>query len=205
MGWAAAVCLSPERGLPGRMVAALLAVTMLCGPARAAENEVFPDSGAKVYVREHPQTGKPFVTLGAGQIARNPFPDFKKREIRPDYGMLDANARDVPYDGPVSDRRKVYVFAATMMTLGVAGGVVTAAMPVAAAAGTGGAGTGMLAGGAVVVNAVAADIVLESKIKPGEENYVHDAMTVSAAGDPAKISFQDALRAASANASRSGS
>jgi len=66
-------------------------------------------------------------------------------------------------------------------------------------------GIGICGWGGMALNAVAADIVLESKIKPGEENYVHDAMTVSAAGDPAKISFQDALRAASANASRSGS
>jgi hypothetical protein len=182
----------------------MVAIASWTMPVHAAENEVIPESGAKVYVREHPQTGKPFVTLSAGQVARDPFPGFTRREIRPDYRMLEANSKGIAYDGPVSDRKKVYIFAATMITLGVAGGVVTAAIPASAAAGAGsGAGTGILAGGAVVANAVAADIVLESQIKPGEENYVHEGKTVSAAGDPKKISFRDALRAASANTSRS--
>lgn len=188
----------------GRITLPRIAFTLFCLlifdffpiPLSAAGNEVIPDSGARVYVREHPQTGKPFVTLRAGEVARDPFRDFRKREIRPDYRMLETDAKGVPYDGPVSDRKKVYIFAASMITLGAAGAVVTAALPVTAAAGAGSTGTGMLAGGAVVANAVAADIVLESRIKPGEEHYVHDAKTESASGVPERITFREALRRA---------
>lgn len=171
-----------------------LILLMFQAPLRGQESEILQDSGAKVYVREHPQTGKPFVSLRAGDPAQDPFKGFKKREIRPDYKMLEADAKGIPYDGPVSDLKKVYVFAATMMTLGAAGVVVTAALPVAAAAGASTAGTGVLAGGAVVATGVAADLVVESQIKPGEEHYIHEGKTVSAEGDPGKISFQDALR-----------
>lgn len=158
------------------------------------DSEVLSETGAKVFVREHPQTGRPFVCVREGDAARDPFAGFTKREIRPDYRMLEANVKGVPYDGPVSDRTKVYVFAATMITLGAAGAVVTAALPATAAAGAGSAGTGALAGGAVVANAVAADIVLESQIKPGDEHYVHTAGTKSATGDPKQLTFRDILR-----------
>jgi hypothetical protein len=171
----------------------VLILLMVQMPARGQENEILQDSGAKVYVREHPQTGKPFVSLRAGEPAQDPFKGFTKREIRPDYKMLEADSKGVPYDGPVSDLKKVYVFAATMMTLGVAGVVVTAALPVAAAAGASTTGTGVLAGGAVVATGVAADLVVESQIKPGEEHYIHEGKAVSAEADPKKISFQEAL------------
>jgi hypothetical protein len=174
----------------------LWALILLMVPSLAwsQENEVLEDSGAKVYVREHPQTGKPFVSLRAGDLARDPFKGFTKREIRPDYKMLEADAKGIPYDGPVSDLKKVYIFAATMMTLGVAGGIVTVALPAGAAAGAGSAGTGVLAGGAAVATGVAADLVVEAQIKPGEEHYIHEGKTVSTEGNPKKISFQDALR-----------
>lgn len=179
-----------------KMIFWTLILLMVQIPARGQENEILRESVAKVYVREHPQTGKPFVSLRMGNPAQDPFKGFTKREIRPDYKMLEADSKGVPYDGPVSDLKKVYVFAATMMTLGAAGVVVTAALPAAAAAGASTAGTGVLAGGAAVATGVAADIVVESQIKPGEEHYVHDGTVVSAEADPKKISFQDALREA---------
>lgn len=175
----------------------ILTIVFYCPPVFAEGNEVVKETGVKVFIREHPQTGKPFVSLRAYTNTADPFKGFVKREVRPDYRMLDANVKpgDVRYDGPTSDRRKVYAFAATMMTLGVAGGIVTAALPATAAAGAGAGGTGLLgAGTAVVVTGTAATIVAESHIKPGEEHYIHDAKSVSAAGVPSKVSFKEVLR-----------
>jgi hypothetical protein len=153
-----------------------LVIIMGLSPVCAEESEVLPEAPEKVFVREHPQTGKPFVSLRNKENTKDPFKGFVKREVRPDYKMLDAKTKsgDVPYDGPVSDRKKVYIFAATMMTLGVAGGIATVAMPVgAAAAGTSG-GTGLLGAGAVtVVAGTAGTVAVNAHIRPGEENYVH--------------------------------
>ncbi|MBU9888637.1 MAG: hypothetical protein KTQ49_02050 [Candidatus Omnitrophica bacterium] len=171
---------------------------LLCvSPVRAAENEVVPPSPAKVFVREHPQTGKPFVSLRAGEDSKDLFRGFTKREVRPDYKMLDAKVRsgEIPYDGPVSDRKKVYIFAATMMTLGVAGGVVTAAMPVGAAAAGASGGTGLLGAGALAtVGTTAGTVALKSHLSPGEENYIHEGKTTAVTQDPGQLRLSDVLR-----------
>lgn len=173
-----------------------LILSMIPESLPAMENEVIPESGAKVYVREHPQTGKPFVSLRSEALTQDLFQGFTRREIRPDYKMLDADAKGIPYDGPASDRTKVYVFAATLITLGAAGAVVTAALPVTAAAGAGASGgTGLLGTGAVaIVAGTAGTIAVESHIKPGEEHYQHTAESVSTATNPKKATFQEALR-----------
>ena len=95
----------------------ILAMIVSVGPVFAEEQEVLQEGVAKVFVREHPQTGKAFVSLRREGATQDLFKGFVKREIRPDYKMLDAKTRsgDAPYDGPVSDRKKVYIFAATMM------------------------------------------------------------------------------------------
>jgi hypothetical protein len=174
-----------------------LAVILCAGPVFAGENEILEESGVKVFVREHPQTGKPFVSLRKEGGNADPFKGFVKREIRPDYRMLDPKTRsgDVPYDGPVSDRKKVYIFAATMMTLGVAGGIATAAIPVTAAASGASGGTGILGAGAVTVLAgTAGTVALKSHLDPGEENYIHEGTTLAASQDPKKLSLRDVLR-----------
>ncbi len=174
-----------------------LAMILAAGPIFAGESEVLQEAPEKVFVREHPQTGKSFVSLRKKDNTKDPFKGFVKREIRPDYEMLDAKTKsgDIPYDGPVSDRKKVYVFAATMMTLGVAGGIATVAMPVgAAAAGTSG-GTGLLGvEAATVVAATAGTVAVQTHIRPGEENYIHDATTTAVAGNPQNLSLRDVLR-----------
>lgn len=173
------------------------------GKGMASDNEVLGEGNAKVFIRQHPQTGKDFVSLRTASDAKDLFKGFVKREVRPDYKMLDADAKGVPYDGPVSDRTKVYVFAATLITLGAAGAVVTAAIPAgAAAAGAGSGGAGLLGAGTLaVVGGTAGEIALKSHLAPGEENYVHDAKAVSASGAPEAIGFQEALRRADAEPS----
>jgi hypothetical protein len=175
----------------------VLVVFLFAGHLFAAENEMLQESGTKVFIREHPQTGKPFVSLRKEGSAQDLFKGFVKREFRPDYRMLDAKTKsgEVPYDGPVSDLKKVYIFAATMMTLGVAGGIVTVAMPVGAAASGMSGGTGLLGAGAVtVVAGTAGTVALKSHLAPGEENYIHDATTTAVTSDPKKLSLGDVLR-----------
>ena len=170
---------------------------LLSGSVCASENEVIPEGTVKVFVREHPQTGKAFVSLRKGDNGQDLFKGFVKREIRPDYEMLDAKTRsgDVPYDGPVSDRKKVYIFAATMMTLGVAGGIVTVAIPATAAASGTGAGTALLGvGAATVVAGTAGTVAVQAHIRPGEENYIHDAASSAVSGNPRNLSLRDVLR-----------
>jgi hypothetical protein len=179
------------------VLASFLAMFLCAGPVRAAEQEVLGESGVKVFIREHPQTGKPFVSLHKEGEAQDLFKGFVKREFRPDYKMLNAKTRsgDVPYDGPVSDRKKVYIFAATMMTLGVAGGIATVAMPVGAAAAGASGGTGLLGAGAVtVVAGTAGTVAVKSHVAPGEENYIHDATTSAVTPNPKKLSLGDVLR-----------
>jgi len=177
----------------------ILVMTLAAGPACAAEaeNEVIQESDIKVFIREHPQTGKPFVSLRQEDDPQDLFKGFVKREFRPDYKMLDARTKsgDVPYDGPTSDRKKVYIFAASMITLGVAGGIVTAAMPAGAAASGAGGGTGLLGAGAVTLaTGTAGTVALKSHLAPGEENYIHDATTATTSPDPRKLTLSDVLR-----------
>ncbi len=177
-----------------------LIIMMTSGAGWAAEGEVIQGSGAKVFVREHPQTGKPFVSLRGNDFSgQDLFKKFVKREIRPDYRMLDPRNKSgaIPYDGPASDRTKVYVFAATMATLGAAGIVVTAALPASAATAAAGSGTGLYAaaGGTAVALGTAGDIYInKTRVKPGEENYVHEGETVSLSENPKKLSFREVLR-----------
>lgn len=178
-----------------RALAFILCLTVLPG-LLSAQNEVIKEPIAKVYVREHPQTGKQFVSIRAEGEFRDPFKSFVKREIRPDYKMLEAHAKGVPYDGPVSDRTKVYVFAATIATLGVAGSVVAAAaFPAAATTGCATGGTGLLGTAGVAVAAgTAGTVAYEMHVRPGEEHYTHTATSSSTESDPKKITFREALQ-----------
>jgi hypothetical protein len=180
-----------------KRLASFLAFVICVGPLFAAENEVLQENGTKVFIREHPQTGKPFVTLRKEGDSQDLFKGFVKREFRPDYKMLDAKTKsgEVPYDGPVSDLKKVYIFAATMITLGVAGGIATVAMPVGAVATGASGGTGLLGAGAVaVVAGTAGTVAVKSHLAPGEENYIHDGTTTVMTPDPKKLSLGDVLR-----------
>jgi len=181
-----------------KKVAALCLAISLCGsPVFAEENEVLAEGGVRVLIREHPQTGKPFVSLRKEGQAPDLFKGFVKREFRPDYKMLEAKTKpgEIPYDGPVSDLKKVYIFAATMMTLGAAGVVVTAAIPAGAAAAGASGGTGLLGAGAVTVAAgTAGTVAVKSHLAPGEEHYIHEGASSAASNVPQDLSLQDVLR-----------
>jgi hypothetical protein len=180
-----------------KILALILAVFLCANSVLLAGQEVLDESGAKVSIREHPQTGKPFVSLRREGDVQDLFKGFKKREFRPDYRMLDAKTKsgDIPYDGPVSDLKKVYIFAATMITLGVAGGIATVAIPAGAAATGASGGTGLLGAGAVTVAAgTAGTVALKSHLAPGEENYIHEGTTSAMAANPKKLSLGDVLR-----------
>ncbi|HNX68406.1 MAG TPA: hypothetical protein PLL75_02570 [Candidatus Omnitrophota bacterium] len=184
-----------------RAVAVFLIIGLFACRPGMAETEVFKESGAKVFIREHPQTGKSFVSIRAETTeATDIFKGFTRREIRPDYRLLDPKNRSgaVPYDGPSNDRTKVYVFAATMVTLGAAGIAVTAALPAGAAAtaGTGSSAGLYAAGGTAVALGTAGTVYVNTRVKPGEENYVHTAESHSLEGDPHKVSFREAVAAA---------
>ena len=149
------------------MEASPLSCTLPCLMA----NEVIEETRTRVLVREHPKTGKPFVS-----IVRS---DFQKDAstlqdavptARPDYRMLDpkVNAQDIPYDGPVSDRRKVYLFAGTLAALGAGAGVLGALAPAAASSGGAAGGGGLYAGAAALTGGgtVAATITAHADDQP---------------------------------------
>lgn len=121
-----------------------------------AQEEVVRDTGTKVLVREHSRTKKPFVVITAEDADEKNSVPQSQWTSRPDYRMLDPKMKssDIPYEGPVSSRKKVYFLAAGL----AAGGVVSSAVvPVAAVTGpgaAGGAGAYGAAGGAVAAGTV---------------------------------------------------
>ncbi len=134
--------------------ACMIAVICSLTPPVVIANEVIENTQTRVIVREHPKTGKPFVSIVRSDV-NNDTTFFGKFSIvsRPDYRMLDpkVKAKDVPYDGPVSDRRKVYILAGTLAALGAAGGVIgTLAPAVATSSGGAAGGAGLYAGGAAL-------------------------------------------------------
>ena len=134
--------------------AALFSVLwLLCSRGSAAlANEVLVEPPAEVVVREHPKTGFPYVSIIDPNKPRAQFSGDMKKYNRPDYRMLDPKVkpRDVKYDGPVSDRKKVYILAGALAAGGVAG---YAALPVAAASGGAATGAGAYAAASAAVTA----------------------------------------------------
>lgn len=137
-------------------------------------SEVLEETHTQVQVREHPNTGKPFVSISRTS-ANTPFPTVKALK-RPDYRMLDPKIKKgtIPYEGPVSDRKKVYVLAATLATIGTVGGVgIIAAAPAATGTGAaGGAGLYGAAGGAVAAGSISTALST-TKSNPKDENFKH--------------------------------
>ena len=165
---------------PGAYGARIVAAFLLffCLPLGYA-GEVFQETHTKVIVREHPKTGRPYVSIVPSEVPDPPDPFAVRRKYaRPDYRMLDAKIKSgkIPYDGPYSDRKKIYLFAAGLATLGVAGGVVGMAVaPAAAGAGaSGGAGIYAAAGSAVAAG-TAGTIAVKSKPDPQKDNFSRTA------------------------------
>ncbi|MFZ5801789.1 MAG: hypothetical protein ACOY3K_01580 [Candidatus Omnitrophota bacterium] len=117
-------------------------------------NEVLPETGTEVLIRNHPKTGQPYPVIADPGEPRDDLRSLNPDKYeRPDYRYLDPNLRSgtIRYDGPYSSRTKVYVFAASMATLGVVGGTLLPVAPAAAgAAGGGGAAAAGIAGSGVV-------------------------------------------------------
>lgn len=141
--------------------------------------EVVDVTRTRVIVREHPKTGKPYVSVVSidEPIPNGPFGAHGRAVKRPDYRMLDPNVKEgqIPYEGPFSDRRKVTLFAATLMTAGAVGGAVgIAAAPAATGAGAAGGG-GYLAAGAAVTGAGLTGAQLATKENPEDEEFTREA------------------------------
>jgi len=155
----------------------LLSVLNMPGAFAAEENEVFGPVETQVAVREHPKTGKPYVTI-LGKDGARMHPSLSgpvKLVSRPDYRMLDPKVKkgEIPYDGPVSDRKKVYALAGTLAVTGVvAGTAVIAAAPAATGAGAAG-GAGIYgAAGAAVMTGTASGVWLKSRpTQQDRENF----------------------------------
>ncbi len=132
----------------------------------------------RVIIREHPKTGKSYVSIISTETSEppDPFTGQRGRVIRPDYRLLDSKIKSgaIPYEGPVSDKTKIYIFAASLMTLGaVSGALVLAAAPAATgAAASGGAGA-YLAGGTAVVAGSAAAVGIATAPDKNKEDYEH--------------------------------
>lgn len=158
-----------------------LFLLLILPAAYAAESEVVPQVREKILVREHIRTGKPYVVI-TNDAARNPLASLPvATRMRPDYRMLDPKVKknSIPYQGPVSDRKKVYIFAGTIAALGTAGGAaIIATAPAATGVGAaGGAGGYAAAGTAVGVGSVSTALLQtrpdpdKDKIEQGFASY----------------------------------
>ena len=146
-----------------------------CCLAQAAyASEVEDITHTRVIVREHPKTGKPYVSIVSSEapIPKNPFTGQHGATTRPDYRLLDPQVKNgaIPYIGPSSDRRKVYVFAASLMTVGTVGGAVGMAAAPAQAAGAATGGGAYVAAGSVAAGGTAAG-VLSQRSRTPRENF----------------------------------
>jgi len=138
-------------------------------------SEIIDDTQTRAIVREHPKTGRPYVSIIPSEAPDppDPFTGQKGQIIRPDYRLLDPKIKsgEVPYEGPVSDRTKVYIFAASLATLGTVGAL---ALPVAAGTGAASGGAGAyLAGGAAVTAGSAGAWSAAAAPDPKKEDYDH--------------------------------
>lgn len=159
-----------------RFISLLLSAVLLFSAPAGADSEVVPQTQTRVMVREHPRTGKPFVVITGQGESRDPFAGQRRIMKRPDYRMLDPKVKSgqIPYDGPVSDRKKVYILAASLATIGTVGGTaIIAAAP--AATGTGAAGgAGVFAGaGAGVTGGTLGGTYAATKNNSEKEDFTH--------------------------------
>ena len=140
----------------------------------ASASEVIENAPARVLVREHPKTGKPYISIVSKEAAdTDPLQSLKTEKLaRPDYRMLDPKMKSgqIPYEGPVSDRKKVYILAGTLAAGGVIGGTLIAAVaPAAAAAGSGAGAGAYAAGGAAVAAGTVSASVLSTRPDPDKD------------------------------------
>ena len=153
-----------------------MTVLIICrAPAAIFSSEIIEETQTRVILREHPKTGKPYVSIVSSEVPEppDPFTGRRGRIIRPDYRLLDPKVKsgEIPYEGPVSDRTKIYIFAASLATLGT---VSALALPVAASTGAASGGAGAyLAGGAAVTAGSAGAYSVAAASDPKKEDYAH--------------------------------
>lgn len=145
-------------------------------------SEVIQGTHTRVIVREHPKTGKPYVSIISPDInpAEDPFTKQRAAYSRPDYRMLDPRMKsgEIPYDGPYSSSKKVYIFAATLATLGTVGGAIgLATVPLASGGAAAGGGAYLAAGGAVVAG-TATGAVIANKSNPQNDDFTQISKSV---------------------------
>ncbi len=145
-----------------------LSFLWILAPVSFSASVVMEETPTQVIVREHPRTGKPYVSIVSNQglVPSDPLQKLQGAHYsRPDYRMLDPKIKSgkIPYEGPVIDRKKVYILAASLATVGVAGGTaIAAAAPAASAAAAGsgaGAGAYAAAGAAVAGGTISASVL----------------------------------------------
>ena len=159
-------------------------ILFLYSMSAAHADEIIHETPTSVVVREHPKTGKPYVSIAdKGKEGFNPVTAnlFKNR---PDYRMLDPKIKsgEIPYQGPVSDRKKVYLFAASLAAVGVAGGtaVTLAAASAPAAAGSAGGAGAFGAAGAGVATGTAGIIHAKTSPDPNKpDDFTHTSESKS--------------------------
>lgn len=155
-----------------------LTVFLGLAPFPLSASEVIDETRTRVVIREHPKTGKPYVSIISTERAEppDPFTGQRGRIIRPDYRMLDPKVKsgEIPYEGPVSDRTRVYIFAASLMTVGTVGGaMIWAAAPAATGAGASSGAGALLAGGTAVTAGSAATYSIAAASDPKKDDYSH--------------------------------
>jgi hypothetical protein len=168
------------------MIFLLVCYVLVPVPAKA-DVEIQDSTHTRVAVKKHPKTGKPYVTIlpenaapgDAEIISGTVTTSGQKEPARPDYRLLDWKVKNgaVAYDGPSSDRTKIYIFAASLATLGVvSGAAVMAVAPAAAATGASasGAGAGVYAvGGAAVTAGTVSTALIQTKPDAKQDDYDH--------------------------------
>lgn len=175
-------------------LAAGLAFIFFASASGFCLEDVSDPTHTKVAVMKHPKTGKPYVAL----LPENEMPEDAlvfpaagaaggpgKSVSRPDYRMLDWKIKsgEIPYDGPVSDRKKVYILAATLATIGVASGTAAAfAIPATATtASTAGGGAGVYAAAGTALTAgTVSTALIQSRPDPKQDDFDHISQSKTA-------------------------
>ncbi len=166
-----------------RWVHFFLIISLCCiFAAQGFASEVISETGSKVIIREHPKTGKPYVVIAPENLSAEAgfFPNSKKFS-RPDYRLLDPKVKSgqIPYDGPYSDSKRIYIFAATMATLGAGGLVGAAVMPATGAAAAASGGASYLAAGGALAAGTAGVAVASTKSDPKKDNFIQASQSKS--------------------------
>ena len=128
-----------------------LFILCACGSSALA-NEVLVDTGTEVIIRDAKKGRHPLcfrLFLKNHPVPRDPIYHKRRAYSRPDYRYLDHKLPkgSIEYDGPSNSRKKVYIFAATIATLGVTSAVMIPVTATAAGGSAAGPAVGAIATG----------------------------------------------------------